>query len=1011
MRFVRIISLLLFATFMTTGLQAASLEEHGAYKLHDLTKYHDVGNIRMRVSNYGFFGSGDDITPQWPSLEYPKGGGVDYLYQGALWFGAKKIRRNRANVKLYWKDNSHVDVVAETDPTWTPTMKVVIDTLTSVGFDGDSDLYEFLPAYNKVETTAIGDKFAVYNTTDTLLASSIRKQRRGVDDDGDSRIDEDPPGMAFKFRNADELPNYLDSLGGKFLSEIPLGDEISIISSHVNTWFPLGFVDLGMKDPTDNYIFAMPTDDDDPLDNLVDEDGYPMSEQDFIGYYYDYSPFDISGQRDYGSYADQSDHYPLGIRVRQMSFQWSYEYIKNLVYVEFDITNMSDSDSLYDCAMGIYMDSDVGYQTDTAADRAPDDVSSYVKGDNNEYEFAYTYDTGADFESGGTRGYVGSRVCTPDPEQLKFACWTWDVSQGPDDFHPLDEYDPAQGTNNEKYALLTGSNPNDDYYISLREHPDAQAADPCDTRYLFAFYGDQKGLTTPSEESWNLGPGKTMKIVIAVFPGDTVEDLKKTAIDAKEIYQNPQTLTTVCLPDTCEHYYPYQPPAIPAMFIEQDTKGNSVNVWWDNRSEYTIDDMNIKEAQIGLQNIHTDLPSYNVNAVPGTPNFNSNAYISPQIGRRLRHDFQGYSIWGCSGSGEPDQWDMVRTWDKVETDTDNSDYNCVIDNAFTEFQNYGGVDLGRDTGLPGFYPATASDLGYYRLDAMYELTPVAVGDTLYGKPLYDPMFNNAGDDMQATINNMAANWDDSSINTKYDVRYDRFQNEQLIFRNPAVRADIYLALVQDSLITIPSRPDVVSNHIGQSYLHNEYTVKDRLSRRYYEARIDSPPKGVEYYVSVTARDRGIPQVRPVAPLETGKDANMQVIFPGPSGNNKMDNIYVVPNPYVGIGKFDGYREKDDKGDRGRRLWFVNLPEKCTVRIYTLAGDLVDTIDHNGAHTTDVISLSKAATQGISPSGMHEWDLLSRHGKNRQVIVSGVYLYSVEDKASGDVKVGKFVIIR
>ena len=40
------------------------------------------------VSNYGF-GSGDDITPPWPSLEYPGGSGVDYLYQGALWFGKK----------------------------------------------------------------------------------------------------------------------------------------------------------------------------------------------------------------------------------------------------------------------------------------------------------------------------------------------------------------------------------------------------------------------------------------------------------------------------------------------------------------------------------------------------------------------------------------------------------------------------------------------------------------------------------------------------------------------------------------------------------------------------------------------------------------------------------------------------------------------------------------------------------------------------------------------------------
>jgi hypothetical protein len=40
--------------------------------------------------------------------------------------------------------------------------------------------------------------------------------------------------------------------------------------------------------------------------------------------------------------------------------------------------------------------------------------------------------------------------------------------------------------------------------------------------------------------------------------------------------------------------------------------------------------------------------------------------------------------------------------------------------------------------------------------------------------------------------------------------------------------------------------------------------------------------------------------------------------------------------------------------------------------------------------------------------MHEWDILSRYD---QIIASGVYLYSVEDKESGNIKVGKFVIIK
>jgi hypothetical protein len=149
--------------------------------------------------------------------------------------------------------------------------------------------------------------------------------------------------------------------------------------------------------------------------------------------------------------------------------------------------------------------------------------------------------------------------------------------------------------------------------------------------------------------------------------------------------------------------------------------------------------------------------------------------------------------------------------------------------------------------------------------------------------------------------------------------------------------------------------------------------------------------------------------KPLRALESGKDANMKIFFPGPHSKAKMKNVYVVPNPYKGHSElFDGRRNKDTKGDKSRRLWFVNLPEKCNIQIYTLAGDLVDEFDHDGEMPVDIITISKAAENGIAASGIHPWDLLS---KNNQIIASGVYLFSVKDKVTGDVKVGKFAIIR
>ena len=98
-----IIAITLLMILSTGLLYAAKAVQDGPSKKLDLTKYHNVGNIWLRVSNYGFFGSGDDITPPWPSLEYPGGSGVDYLYQGALWFGAKKFRKNDVGKQYYWK--------------------------------------------------------------------------------------------------------------------------------------------------------------------------------------------------------------------------------------------------------------------------------------------------------------------------------------------------------------------------------------------------------------------------------------------------------------------------------------------------------------------------------------------------------------------------------------------------------------------------------------------------------------------------------------------------------------------------------------------------------------------------------------------------------------------------------------------------------------------------------------------------------------------------------------------
>ncbi len=1026
MNFNKFAFCLLLALLVCGSAFAAMVESSSGTKKLDLSLYHNVGNMWLRVSNYGFFGSGDDVVPQYPSLEYPGGSGIDYLYQGALWFGAKKYRRDDAGRKLFWRAvNPGADstgTVAQGTPDWRPWMKPVVDTLVTVGFDGDKDLYEFLPAYNPLvagNPQAV-DLYNAYNALDGIATASTRYQKRGVDDDGDGIIDEDFVGYTFPLRAASELPVQFQSFGGQFIANTRNFDIIND-GNNSEIWFPLGFMELSdTSHPT--YDFSNPYDDDG--DGQIDEDGAPVSEQDFISFYYDYCPFGTVGDRDLGGSRSTNRHYPLNVRVRQMSYQWSYDYIKNLVYVEFNITNMNiaTQDTLFDCAMGIYMDCDCGPQS-MGSEKAADDKSGYVKGEG--YEFAYTYD--ADGDGGLTTGRVGARVCSPDPEELKFHCWFWKVGDGPDDFSPYSwSYTPRR-TANEKYWLLTGKNPNETKFAPLRpeqiDQTEYEQPSPNDTRFLFSFYGDQQGMSAPNESSWNLAPGKTMKIVIAVFPGDNLEDLKRTARWAKEIYDKPQTLTTVVLPDTFPHYNPPEPPEIPKLFAEMTDNGNRIDLFWDNRSEFSYDTKTVSSALIGWQDPSSAFLNVGLDSDPSFVDwseyppqfqppsdpelFNMNARVNPYTAYRLRHDFQGYTAWGRRGSGSQEDWTMMERWDKVETAQDFLDFTVNINSPHADslYVYFGGY-LGVDKGMPNKNSWTGDYSKFTILDDNFGFTQNPT-DLFYGWPIYDPDV-----DCDSEVLAQAQAIADASEGLPLFM----IKNAQaLLFKHPEIRPEIFEELYDSRMIPLPGHggqvfiPQNPDNPTLEEAADLAKLQDQRLARRYYQSAIMYPRKGVEYYVAVTAYDRGIPS-NDLNFQETGRDAdaNMKIFFPGTLAQETMDNIYVVPNPYIGRSSFDGRRDNDEKGDKSRRLWFINLPNSCKIRIYTLAGDLVQEIDHDGAYQADIITVSKAATQGISASGMHDWNLLS---KNNQIIAPGVYLYSVQNKADNKTKVGKFVIIK
>jgi len=73
--------------------------------------------------------------------------------------------------------------------------------------------------------------------------------------------------------------------------------------------------------------------------------------------------------------------------------------------------------------------------------------------------------------------------------------------------------------------------------------------------------------------------------------------------------------------------------------------------------------------------------------------------------------------------------------------------------------------------------------------------------------------------------------------------------------------------------------------------------------------------------------------------------------------------------------------------------FINLPEKCIIRIFSLAGDLVRTVHHDGGG-------------GSFPRGDEDVLLVS---ESNRALASGIYIFTVESEFG--VQTGKFVIIR
>ncbi len=338
--------------------------------------------------------------------------------------------------------------------------------------------------------------------------------------------------------------------------------------------------------------------------------------------------------------------------------------------------------------------------------------------------------------------------------------------------------------------------------------------------------------------------------------------------------------------------------------------------------------------------------------------------------RLQRIDFESYRIWradnwdrpfGSSLVNGPESslWQLIGEFDResyfiTHRDVDNVTYLDTI-------------PLGANTGLDPI-----------------RYTP---------KCLSDPRFAGLAEAMQEIVDN----------DPGYEIR-----------TRPVLRDENGVEIPEFSgLIPWEYYPDVLDTFFAvaerEENLAEDVIGKDAV--RFYEYIDREIHNGFIYFYSVTASDMAMlpeendwdigPQWGVGPGLVGDPGSSFSHTVPGAKSQTAAErerdgvNIYVFPNPATRDALHE-YQELFPNGDdpTGVRVTFTNLPAaRNTISIYTVSGDLVQTIHHDGSG-------------GV---GHTSWNLMSRNG---QEIVSGVYLYSVQaDDDRFEDYVGKFVVVR
>ncbi|OGC92201.1 MAG: hypothetical protein A2142_09470 [candidate division Zixibacteria bacterium RBG_16_48_11] len=721
-------------------------------------------------------------------------------------------------------------------------------------------------------------------------------------------------------------------------------------------------------------------------DCVIPYDPAAVSEQDFIVIYADTcalcaQPDPIDGQ-----------FKPIGLKITQKSYAWSYDYAQDFVLFDFLIENINVK-KLNDVYIGLYVDADnlnsgidpLGYR---------DDVSGFLKtvpalppcpvtesdtlnvawtGDNE----GLTNDCSCDDELQGVylttmspTSLAGTRVVkAPGDVKTSFNWWN---SQGD---NPLLDWGPWTqqnlGRRPSKFGDGTLGTPVGDpskYFIMSNGEFDydqlasglpiwsqdsgwipcpaglcEDVADGYDTRYLLSF------------GPFNISPGQTLPLTLAYLAGADFHvspsdwGILKGKLSSEQAFRDYMAAKDFTDFSTNARWagWVYDNPGVDT--DSDGFKGNKYRICEGDTVYYEGD---------GVPDFKgpppPDSPDLRFETSQGRIVVKWNGMKTETTPDKFsgEADFEGYRVY-LSRTGFSDDYALLNSYDKV-------DYKMYLYNPDTQKWSLKIASLSADSIIKLFeednvccYP---DDLGECTcIDSTLCKDADAIGTNPLKWTFTNP-FTYRGICQEVL-----------QISSSVEVR----AGFQIAFEPQDWNRDID-SLKSDSLRARIARGEITP---GDSEYYD------------YEYMIDGLSPSFPVHIAVTAFDFGNPQTS-LAPLETSPLVNSRLVWPlaSPPTGTVGKKVVVYPNPYKITETYFG---ENRSLPSGKLIHFRQLPGECTIRIFTLDGDEVAVIKNENASASDIT-----------------WNLISI---NNQEVVAGIYIFHVES-ASGK-QVGKFAVIK